>query len=279
MPERPISREMAEKAALPADGHVHTEYSWDAARGDMERTCARALELGLPGIVITEHSDFVHAFAEQRPLEVEAYAEAVEHCRAMFPGLTILLGVEMGEPHWFPVEVERVLNAAKFDRVLGSIHCVGGRDGAVDWSQSMPAASDPGELMRLHLRETLNLVESEAPFDVLAHLDYPKRYWPEDRAPYAERDHEEAYRALLRAAAKRGAVLEVNSTRGMEPARGLCPGPLPIGWWHEEGGQAVSFGSDAHSPDMLAKGFEHASQVVEAAGFRPSHDPLDYWRR
>jgi histidinol-phosphatase (PHP family) len=43
--------------SLPVDGHVHTEWSWDAPRGAMERTCARAVELGLPAVAFTEHLD------------------------------------------------------------------------------------------------------------------------------------------------------------------------------------------------------------------------------
>ncbi len=33
---------------LPADGHVHTEWSWDAPNGSMERTCARAVKYAFP---------------------------------------------------------------------------------------------------------------------------------------------------------------------------------------------------------------------------------------
>jgi hypothetical protein len=49
--------------ALPADGHVHSEWSWDtgdprsAAAGTMERTCARAMRIGLPALASTEHFD------------------------------------------------------------------------------------------------------------------------------------------------------------------------------------------------------------------------------
>lgn len=42
---------------LPADNHVHTEWSWDAPAGSMERSCARAAALGLPAIAFTEHLD------------------------------------------------------------------------------------------------------------------------------------------------------------------------------------------------------------------------------
>jgi histidinol-phosphatase (PHP family) len=43
---------------LPSDSHVHSEWSWDAADGSMERTCARAVELGLASVAFTEHADF-----------------------------------------------------------------------------------------------------------------------------------------------------------------------------------------------------------------------------
>ncbi len=44
---------------LPADNHVHTNWSWDTASSSrMELACARAVEMGLPGIAFTEHLDF-----------------------------------------------------------------------------------------------------------------------------------------------------------------------------------------------------------------------------
>jgi histidinol-phosphatase (PHP family) len=45
-------------AMLPADGHVHSEWSWDAANGSMERTCTRAVAIGLPAVAFTEHADY-----------------------------------------------------------------------------------------------------------------------------------------------------------------------------------------------------------------------------
>jgi histidinol-phosphatase (PHP family) len=49
-------------------------------------------------------------------------------------------------------------------------------------------------------------------------------------------------------------------------------------WWREEGGTAVSFGSDAHLPNRVGDRFKLAVDIVEAAGFRPGRDPYDFWR-
>jgi histidinol-phosphatase (PHP family) len=74
-------------------------------------------------------------------------------------------------------------------------------------------------------------------------------------------------------------VLEINTTRGIDRARGLCPGLDVLHWWHQLGGRAISFGSDSHEPAKIARGFRLAAEVAEAAGFKPGDDPAAFWRR
>src|SRR5215831_3337920 len=242
----------------------------------MELSCVRALEIGLPAIAFTEHADWALVHEGQHPVDIEGYFDAIDRCRAKFPDLRILTGVELGEPHWFPAETAAVLAAGPLDQVLGSIHCIRVGDGMLDASQfrgreglDFPAA------VRAYFGEVLAMVDSGQPFETLAHLDYPKRYWREGIAPYREMDYEAEIRAILRAAARTGRVLEVNTTRGHT----LCPDLTVVRWWREAGGQAVQYGSDAHQPDKVAEGFLIATQMVESAGFKPAPDPVSLWRR
>jgi histidinol-phosphatase (PHP family) len=242
----------------------------------MERSCARALEIGVSAIAFTEHADWALVHKGQHPVDIEGYLDAVDRCRLKFPGLRILTGIELGEPHWFPKETAAILAAGPIDQVLGSVHSIHLDGGTVDASQfrsregiDFPAA------VREYFGEVLLLVESGQPFEVLAHLDYPKRYWLDGAAPYREKDYEPEIRAILRAAARTGRVLEVNTTRGHT----LCPDLTVVRWWRELGGQAVQYGSDAHQPDKVAEGFKVATQMVESAGFKPAKDPLSLWRR
>ena len=246
----------------------------------MEATCRRALEFGLPAIAFTEHADFVTVHKGQHELDVEGYLEAIERCRVRFPGLRILSGVELGEPHLYPEATAAVLAGGRLDRVLGSVHCItiDGRPRDLSERGLMTPAAAPGHF-RAYLAEVLAMTRSGQPYEVLAHLDYPRRYWPHDELQLDEVDFEEEYRAILREAARRGTVLEVNTTRGAEGPRGLCPGPRVVGWWREEGGEEVSFGSDSHEPSKIVAGFALAAAAVEAAGFRPAADPADHWRR
>lgn len=50
-------------------------------------------------------------------------------------------------------------------------------------------------------------------------------------------------------------------------------------WWREEGGRAVTFGSDAHEPGELARFFPEAVAMVEQVGFRPGARPEGFWTR
>lgn len=262
--------------ALPPDLHVHTEWSWDAARGSMEQSCERALELGLPAIAFTEHADWVVVHQGQHPVDIQGYLDAVERCRAKFPNLRIRSGVELGEPHWFPKETAELLAAGPLDQVHGSVHCIRVDGEMLDASQFRDRNYiDFSEAVREYFREMLALVESNLPFESLAHLDYPKRYWKDGAAPYKEKDYEDEIRAVLKAAAKTGRVLEVNTTRGHT----LCPDLRVVRWWRDAGGQAVQYGSDAHQPDKVAEGFKVATKMVQSAGFRPASDPAGLWRR
>ena len=169
-----------------------------------------------------------------------------------------------------------MLSAGPLDNVLGSVHCVKLDGEIVDASQLRDRGGvDMVIATRDYFAEVLVMIEADQPFEILAHLDYPKRYWTEGAPPYKESDFEDEIRAVLRAAAQTGRVLEVNTTRGDK----LCPDLTVVRWWRELGGQAVQYGSDAHSPDKIAAGFQVATQMVEAAGFKPSRDPVSLWRR
>ena len=255
---------------------MHTEWSYDGRRGSMERSCERAIELGLPAIAFTDHADFVKVHEDQYCVDIAGYLDSVERCRAKFTGLRILSGVELGEPHWFPAETTAVLSAGPLDKVLGSVHCVKLDGEIVDASQLRDREGvDQTAATREYFGEVLAMIEGGQPFEAVAHLDYPKRYWKQGTPAYREKDFEAEIRAVLHAAARTGRVLEVNTTRGDT----LCPDLTVVRWWRELGGQAVQYGSDAHSPDKIAEGFRVATQMVEAAGFKRATDPVSLWRR
>lgn len=272
---------------LPPDNHVHSEFSWDTGpSASMVETCARAVKMGLPAVAFTEHLDFtvwaaedrasrdgiVHRHpAQQQPIDGEAYAAAIEECRDRFPDLRVVSGVEAGEPHLFAASIAAHLAAGPVDRVLGSLHSLTDGDRLVGVSR-MLTRSGADATMRRYLAEMAQMVRDSDVFEVLAHVDFPRRYWPGGRDRYAERPFEAEYREVFRALAETGRALEVNTTSPLASVE-------LVRWFRDEGGEAVSFGSDAHTPAAVGQRFDLAVDVVEAAGFRPGRDRFDFWRR
>ncbi|MGP9683442.1 MULTISPECIES: PHP domain-containing protein [unclassified Brachybacterium] len=281
---------------LPADSHVHSEFSWDtggpdsAARGTMEATCARAVRIGLPALFFTEHLDLEDAwFSDPEDFgdheshllgddgivaiprfDVDGYFESIERCRAAFPELRIGTGLEFGQPHLRTEAARRQLDLSRFDRIIGSLHTLefeAGRAEPNTLFRRLPA----DEVIRRYLAEVPALVAGDEPFEVVTHLDYALRYWPEEQeGPVDPRAFEEEFRAAMRAIAQSGRALEMNTRRLW---------PWMAQWWSEEGGRSISFGSDSHAPHSLAHGFPEAMALVESFGFRAGADSRELWRR
>ncbi|GAA1487161.1 PHP domain-containing protein [Brachybacterium fresconis] len=281
---------------LPADSHVHSEFSWDtggpdsAARGTMEASCHRAARIGLPGLFFTEHLDLEDAwfsdpedFDEHEAhllgedgivtvprFEADGYLASIQRCRAAVPALWIGTGLEVGQPHLRLEAAGRQLDLDHFDRILGSLHTLefeGRRAEPNTLFRRLPA----DEVVRRYLAEIPALVAGDEPFSVVTHLDYAVRYWPEDEiGPFDPRAFEREFRAAMEAIAESGRALEMNTRRLWSW--------MPQ-WWAESGGRRVSLGSDSHSPAALAHGFPEAVAMIEAYGFRPGRHPEDLWTR
>lgn len=87
----------------------------------------------------------------------------------------------MGEPHWHAAATAKVLGAGWFDRLLGSLHCLPDGDGFAE-PPGLYGHRAAAEVVREYLAEVARLVTESDVFSVLAHIDYPIRSWPQQRA-------------------------------------------------------------------------------------------------
>jgi histidinol-phosphatase (PHP family) len=247
--------------------------------------------MGLRSISFTEHADFTpwavppdaalpdewapllrEGTLTPPPLDLGGYESALADCRDRYPSLRILSGVELSEPHWHQDQAEALLDRGDFERVLAAVHSgIGVVPGTFAEISAQYEHRTPETVVVDYLLDTSRMIEQFHGFEVLAHIDYPVRYWPQDAPPYDPHDFEEEYRHVLQLLAKRDLVLEVNTRV-----------PLHfevVSWWREAGGARLSFASDAHEPSAVAHGFRVAAHMAEAAGFSPDRDPLGFWWR
>jgi len=281
---------------LTADAHVHSEWSWDAgadpaSAGSMSRICERAVRIGLPAVVFTEHLDledswrvddgdlgehgqrYVDEAGHVRlpQFDVEGYLVGIERCRSEHPTLRILTGVEFGQPHLWEEQAASLLRSGAIDRVNGSLHMLPLSAGDRTEPKTLYRHRPAEEVMQAYLEEIPRMVAGSDSFEVFTHIDYAVRAWPTlTEGPFDPRRFEEGFRAGMRAIADSGRALELNTRRLWSW--------IPQ-WWAEEGGRAVSFGSDAHDVATLAANFPEAMAMAEAFGFRSGSRPEDFWMR
>lgn len=292
---------MIECMDLTGDGHVHTEWSYDTggphsdAAGRMESMCRRAVLIGLPALAFTEHLDFTSWAItpdDQLPdfcgpwvdedgvlappvLDVEGYLDSIERCRREFAELHILSGVELGQPHLDEARAREVIHLDALDRVNGSLHTI------PTTSDSGSVRSEPytlynlwpaDDVVRHYLAEMIRMIAAGGTYAVVTHIDYAARYWPTEReGPFDPKQFEDEFRQAMRAIASTGRALELNIGASIRPW-------IPQ-WWREEGGQAITIASDAHTPDRLGGNFYEAMAMAEHFGFHPGRRPHDFWTR
>jgi histidinol-phosphatase (PHP family) len=254
----------------------------------MDGACARAIEMGLPGVAFTDHMDFtpwrvdadelegfdhLKAFVvgdTLRPpgMDVEGYLRCVDRCRETYPDLRILTGVELGEAHRHGGAAAELLGAGRFERVLGSLHTLQ-VDGEFFEPPGLFRQWSAARVIREYLAEVCRMIEGSDAFSILAHITYPLRYWPTTADAFDPVEFEHDFRQALRMLADSNRALEINTTDRFSPQI--------VRWWRDEGGQALMFGSDAHDPGELGRRLAEAVEFVEAQGFRAGAYPHDFW--
>lgn len=245
------------------DLHTHSSFSVDS-QTPIQAYCDKAVELGLQSLTITDHVDTTHAdmgFGFFRPAEFMA---EIDRCRRLYGDrLELLSGVEVSEIHRFRPDVDALLQTYDFDLVIGSLHWIG--DVLVDQSSSYFSTRTRDQACEDYFSE-LRLMCQSGGFDVLGHLDYFKRYFPDP--DYDVTRYESLVRPVLAALIQNNIALEINTSPLSKPVKETMPGPIVVQWYRDMGGEMLTVGSDAHSISRLADGWDVALEMVEKANLK-----------
>ena len=175
-------------------------------------------------------------------------------------GLRVRLGLEVD---WVPgrePEIAALAAAHPWDYLLGSYHWLGERE-FDHRSNSAWDGADPQAVWRAYVDGFCAAARSGL-YDSMSHPDLAKVF---GQRPGADADA--LYAEMVDAVAEGGVCVEV-STAGYRRVLGeLYPAP-PLLRMFAERGVPVTLGSDAHSPDGVARDFPRALAELSAAGYR-----------
>ncbi len=253
---------------MRVDYHVHTHFSCDCTYS-MEDMCRAAIAAGVSQIAFCEHEEHNPGDECYHTLNHDAYWRELRRCRDLFAGqLTIRAGIEISEPHRYAAHIEPTLAAYPWDYVLGSLHWLDEQTNTL--RPEFSTRFGPGrwrDSFRAYFREMQRMAGS-GDFDVVAHFDYPARYF---KAPPGETyditEFEAEIRPALQALVARGKGIEINTGSLRKGRPDPCPPPIVARWFRDMGGQILALGSDAHRPQDITAGLAQASEIARAAGF------------
>ncbi len=247
------------------DYHLHTSYSPDSAT-PMKDMIERAISLGLKEMALTDHYDFM---ADDNPYpyvpDYNAYLNEFNQLKEKYSKrINLVLGVEIGLGPHLKAQISELVSKYPFDFIIGSSHdiqkadlyCGGYYDG-----------KDKDTAYRMYFEEVVENIRRINDFCVYGHFDYVNRYAPYEDTSFRYEDYKEIIDEGLRLLVEKGKGLEVNTSGYRYNLNQSHPRLEILKRFRELGGEIVTVGSDAHSPDRICSHFGDAYELIRAAGF------------
>ena len=256
---------------ITADFHNHTEFSSDS-HTPAEEHIRHAIRAGLKQLCITDHMDRHYPDTSEGLFEFDPvrYFDTLTTLKERYQSrIELLFGIELGlrsEPEIRP-EIRDFYNALvtdyPFDFVIGSTHVIRYLD---------PYLATYWETRSLHdgLSEYFESIAENAAwyscFDVYGHLDYILRYAPDGTRDYRYEDYRDIADLALHNLVYAGKGIEIN-TSGLRSLPYPHPKKELLIRYRELGGEIITIGSDAHTPDLLGFEFRKAEVYLKECGF------------
>lgn len=194
--------------------------------------------------------------------DLDDYVESVTKLGNEYKDISIKLGLEVDFVPGWERETEAIITGYPWDYIIGSVHFI------PEWSYGYIANEKehgPEEVYPVYFDRVAQAAESGL-FDILAHVDLPKRSFPRLEPGKMAELHENLAIRL----GKAGAVIELNSygVRGSKLGDvGVYPdqGLLRLCRQH---GVKVTLGSDAHRPRDVGADFVRVTELLNKVGYR-----------
>ncbi|MBP3462856.1 MAG: histidinol-phosphatase HisJ family protein [Tyzzerella sp.] len=249
---------------MRADYHMHTSFSYDSDSSPGEMIQA-AIQKGLKTICITDHHelDYIEPGWEQN---LEQYHNMLRKVQEKYQSqIEILAGIEFGMQLHTGERYAQVARSFSYDFILASVHIFDGYD------PYYPGYFDDKtdeEGYRRAFEITLENVRNMSEYDSLGHIDYIVRYGNYKEETYSYSENADYIDEILRHLIQNGKGLEVNTAGWKSGLSFAHPRQDILKRYRELGGEIITIGSDAHSPEHLAYDFHKIKDYLEACGFK-----------
>ena len=251
-----------------ADSHMHSIVSRDSEspRADMARG---AVEHGVSEICFTDHFDILDIDGsynpnydwtparQQQKLAQDAFGDKVK----------IRYGIEIGNVPTDFEAGERVQQEPGLDQVICSVHNLSIAAGRLDFYDFV---YKDAATCYVHLDDYFHTMLQSVQwgkFDTFGHIPYPMRYMRDRDGQNVSLDrYQDQIREILKIIIEKGKGIEVNTKNWSERIRQDYFALMST--YKELGGEIVTVGSDAHSPEYVGTHILEVYEMLREIGFR-----------
>lgn len=254
------------------DYHVHlrpddpgTTFEQYFTPAGADRYREAATERGISELGVSEH---VYRFTQA--LDVwdhelwrnNARDDLEAYCGFVREETDLRLGIEADFIPGREDRMANLLDGHPWDYVVGSVHFLG--DEAVDYDKyDVWTRADSADKVWRRYFEVLGQAAASGMFDILAHPDLVKM-WGAER-PRPERDLRYYYEIAMEGILDSGIAVEL-STAGLRKPVGEIYPSVPFLEMLVDAGVPIALSSDAHVPEHLGHGYDHALHVLDQLG-------------
>lgn len=255
-----------------ADYHTHCLPWSPDADSSMLSMAQAAAERGLTHMCVTNHIEN----CTQEPQSSDQFPpfhdwdgllrEFLRVKEALGGRLDLRLGCEIGSPHYLPEEGRLIYTQPIFDFAIGSVHNLRGKRDFYyltypqDFDEFRPEVEE-------YLDENISMARSGL-CDVIGHLGYMRRYMARQKKGFDMMLFEDRLREFFRACIENGVGIELNCSGLSDELRGFIPEPQVLRLYRELGGEIITCGTDAHSPDKVGVGIDESYGLLRTLGFK-----------
>lgn len=247
------------------DYHNHTPLC-KHAEGSPEEYLEVAKVLGVDELGFADHLPWPTGYDSKwrmKPEEFPSYRDMILNLKEKSQKVKVRYAVELDWVDGKMNEVAAEIAGEPFDYILGSIHSLDGFP--FDDPEMIPVweGGDVTEKVWNTYGEKLIEFISTFDFDIIAHIDLPKKY---GFFPYSTEKFYSDIDKALKIAGEKGMALEINTAGLRKPIKELYPN-LKVLKLARKNGVMLTLGSDAHAPDQVMKDFDKALNLANEGGF------------
>ena len=259
---------------ITADYHLHSSFSGDSDT-PMEEMILKGIDLGLKTMCFTEHNDFDYPITEQDSegrfeINPDSYLyDLIKYKEKYADRIKILFGIELGlQPH-ISKKNAAFAKAHEYDFIIASSHLCNGQD---PYYPEFFEGKTLEEAYREYYVSILENIKAFSNFDVYGHLEYIFRYGPGRDGSFAYEQYQDIIDKILDKLISDGKGIELNTKTladtGVTGAFENSPCIAILRRYRELGGEIVTVGSDAHTPDKIAANYDTAVSILTDCGFK-----------